>query len=817
MAAAAARTKNRDKASAGIAKDQNDSNPPMGIAAIAAAAARERKTKDDKGAGAHPPGGIAAMAAAAARSKIRDKPSSDIANDQNVKSPPMGIAAIAAAAARERKTNINNEAKVHPPGGIAAMAAAAASKKNLNIGVNDTTNNNEGGGGIAAMAAAAALKRRTKGRDTNSESSSAPVGIAAMAAAAARTKNKVETTIDGKNSSPPMGIAAIAAAAARERTTKVDNDAGAHTSGGIAAMAAAAARKKNVNKNGFDGANNNGGGGGIAAMAAAAARTKNRDKTITDVAKDQNDKSPPMGIAAIAAAAARERKTTGDYDTGGHPAGGIAAMAAAAARKKNVNINGNEAANNNGGGGGGIAAMAAAAALKRRTKENDSNSDSNAAPVGIAAIAAAAAEKRSSYQSGVENASIVSHDSYGSTVRQNSFLSRSRSHLTESLKDEMIDISSSEEFHPSALFTRFVKSKWFQMVSKWKHGEMILALTSRPTSEHFEIDTNLDEDENNFFDKSRGSSSVTADQWSHPSDSNVEDHDPKVMKEETEKYNVFASRNRNLNGFSPADQMLHADLTFLSPYLTNFGRMPRCCCIAKKTENSVETGEFTHSFDSKYVHLWVGNSVTNPSSEHLAEKQVSPKIIRQKIRRRTLLMIKPEKKFSGNDEVINYLLHAARGSMKRFYAQLDEIVRFSSQNNPSPKSIRATSSFSFTKKSQCRANFSVDIKTKEAIIDKANRKYNNDVLQVKDILRGQITLPDEGALVCALVFLSRSCRNSLDSSGRDGKWKGVKIVRIKNLFKMSMLGTIVPSDLPTGYRHLLMNIRLPNGLLAGTS
>jgi hypothetical protein len=51
---------------------------------------------------------------------------------------------------------------------------------------------------------------------------------------------------------------------------------------------------------------------------------------------------------------------------------------------------------------------------------------------------------------------------------------------------------------------------------------------------------------------------------------------------------------------------------------------------------------------------------------------------------------------------------------------------------------------------------SVDVKAAAAIAQKADRKYEGDILQVKDILRGQIILPDEGSLVCALSSLNAS-------------------------------------------------------------
>ena len=84
----------------------------------------------------------------------------------------------------------------------------------------------------------------------------------------------------------------------------------------------------------------------------------------------------------------------------------------------------------------------------------------------------------------------------------------------------------------------------------------------------------------------------------------------------------------------------------------------------------------------------------------------------------------------------------------------------------------------------------------------------------------RLFFPDEGSLVCALLFLNQCSDNSPDI--KDFKEKSnievmpFNVVRIKNLFRVTPLGSIVSSDLSTGYRHVLVNIRLNNdGLIAG--
>lgn len=78
--------------------------------------------------------------------------------------------------------------------------------------------------------------------------------------------------------------------------------------------------------------------------------------------------------------------------------------------------------------------------------------------------------------------------------------------------------------------------------------------------------------------------------------------------------------------------------------------------------------------------------------------------------------------------------------------------------------------------------------------------------------------PDEGSLVCGLMRLISLCDDSevkVDQNVEDTKID-FEIVRIKNLMSSkSAFGCLSQSPLPTGYRHILVNICLRNGLLAG--
>jgi hypothetical protein len=113
---------------------------------------------------------------------------------------------------------------------------------------------------------------------------------------------------------------------------------------------------------------------------------------------------------------------------------------------------------------------------------------------------------------------------------------------------------------------------------------------------------------------------------------------------------------------------------------------------------------------------------------------------------------------------------------------------------------------------------SVDVKAAAAIAQKADWKYEGDILQVKDILRGQIILPDEGSLVCALASLNAMCAGedpSIGEKDRNECTPEIKIVRVKNLFQFRPAKTPLSDNLPTGYRHVLITIRFSDGFLAG--
>jgi hypothetical protein len=159
---------------------------------------------------------------------------------------------------------------------------------------------------------------------------------------------------------------------------------------------------------------------------------------------------------------------------------------------------------------------------------------------------------------------------------------------------------------------------------------------------------------------------------------------------------------------------------------------------------------------------------------------------------------------SGSNKVlIEDLLESAQSSLQELSLLVKDVIAFSSMGTLCPHDSEVI-------------RFSLGMKDADSIGRKAERKYQGDFLQVKDILRAHIVFRNEGALVCGLVRLLQTTKRS-DSDG-DKPFGGFVLVRMKNLFAAgSCIGTLRPSPLPTGYRHVLLNFRLKNGLLVGKS
>jgi hypothetical protein len=153
------------------------------------------------------------------------------------------------------------------------------------------------------------------------------------------------------------------------------------------------------------------------------------------------------------------------------------------------------------------------------------------------------------------------------------------------------------------------------------------------------------------------------------------------------------------------------------------------------------------------------------------------------------------------------LLKVAESKLPSFTNLLQGIVEFSSHN--------VGMSAMYTEAAV--PSFSVGLKNYSSIRKKAARKYCGDILKVKDVLRGQVTFPDEGSLVCGLYFLANECdkKESEDSQRSSALALKIEIVSLKNLFRLSPMGHSSESPLPTGYRHILAKVRIDDQIVAG--
>ena len=154
---------------------------------------------------------------------------------------------------------------------------------------------------------------------------------------------------------------------------------------------------------------------------------------------------------------------------------------------------------------------------------------------------------------------------------------------------------------------------------------------------------------------------------------------------------------------------------------------------------------------------------------------------------------------SGKEIAIKSLLASAIAKSASYTSLIKQIATFAT-NNADPLNPASA------------VRYSVDVKTADAIMEKAKRKYKGDVLQVKDVLRGQIIFPNESSLACAITSLNNVCNDGKVSVGEQ---EPIKIARIKNLFVSRPARTPLIDSLPTGYRHILITLKFGDGFLAG--
>ena len=160
---------------------------------------------------------------------------------------------------------------------------------------------------------------------------------------------------------------------------------------------------------------------------------------------------------------------------------------------------------------------------------------------------------------------------------------------------------------------------------------------------------------------------------------------------------------------------------------------------------------------------------------------------------------------SGTNEAaqpIDILHDAAQRNVPVLTSIVRDMVAFASISN-SNQSEQAT------------IIYAIDVKDRTAIDRKAKRKYGGDIFQVKDVLRSQITFRNDRELVCGLIRLLQKVNAPADTDVADTE--KIMLIRIKNLLSCNSFSELPISPLPTGYRHVLLNLRLPDGLIFGKS
>ena len=172
------------------------------------------------------------------------------------------------------------------------------------------------------------------------------------------------------------------------------------------------------------------------------------------------------------------------------------------------------------------------------------------------------------------------------------------------------------------------------------------------------------------------------------------------------------------------------------------------------------------------------------------------------------LSVIPESEEHGGTPSITDIQREAKAQLKKFERLIDFIMKYSTQNDTSATDLEGNDITS-----------SVGVKDYASIRNKATRKYDGDISQVKDVLRGEITFPDEGSLICGLYSLHSLAeyKGNDKQIGPADSIPSFQIVRLKNLFRTTSVGNEFYHALPTGYRHILINLKLECGIIAGKS
>ena len=206
-----------------------------------------------------------------------------------------------------------------------------------------------------------------------------------------------------------------------------------------------------------------------------------------------------------------------------------------------------------------------------------------------------------------------------------------------------------------------------------------------------------------------------------------------------------------------------------------------------------------HSDDGEFMVLSGMLCELGPKSVSLSEAK-DDSVLKQ-----TPPSSEASKENEGSNDISELLKHA-EGHLEDFSKLVKSIVEFASLNDlSSPESDIPD------------VTYSVGVKNYSSVRRKAARRYNGDICRVKDILRGQITFPDDGSLICGLYRLWEIAQGSPKRKTGDDKSQlpKIEIVRFKNLFRTTDFGNTYFPALPSGYRHIIVNIRIANSVVAG--
>ena len=293
---------------------------------------------------------------------------------------------------------------------------------------------------------------------------------------------------------------------------------------------------------------------------------------------------------------------------------------------------------------------------------------------------------------------------------------------------------------------------WSQNVAKWKHEYTARMILAREPSHHF-------------------TKSMRTNLPEHDDDqfiSSIPNGEPNAYLKDAIDWELhLSSKTNNLNGFCPSKllNISRIPIKRMSRYLPQVGCLPLCLISEECGANSVE---------ERRIHIWPSIGKGDALLRHEVHELQNCATLEKAV------------------DVLHGLATSAHADFKK---TVQDVAIFTANH--------------FQSNEMTSTNPITNIKSKKAIVLKARRKYGGDILQVKDVLMAQLIFPDEASLVCALMHISKT------SNAQGETITAYRLVRLKNLFRMTSFDALVHTNLPTGYRHVLVNLELPNGLIVG--